>query len=122
MRVLIVDDSRTMRKILCAYAREQGFDTVEAEDGVEALDLLQDEVPFDAALIDWDMPRMDGLTLLKEVRADPQWDNMKVVMVTAQSDINCVAAALAAGADDYLMKPLDEDMFIEKLRLVGLVA
>lgn len=122
MRILIIDDSSTMRRILASYAHEHGLETSQAADGVEALDVLEHDDSYDAAMIDWDMPRMDGLTLLKEIRSRPEWDGIKTVMVTAQSDINCVAAALAAGADDYLMKPLDETMFIDKLRLVGLVA
>lgn len=122
MRVLVIDDSRTMRSILCSYLHPQSVETEQAVDGIDALQQLEIDDGFDAALIDWDMPRMDGITLLKEIRSRPEWDDMKTVMVTAQSDINCVAAALEAGADDYLMKPLDEDMLLQKLRLVGLVA
>ena len=122
MRLLIVDDSRTMRSILRAYAREQDIETAEAGDGIEALEVLNGPDSFDAALLDWDMPRMDGFALLREIRSNPSFDDMKVMMVTAQSNINCMAAALAEGADDYLMKPLDELMFADKLRLIGLLS
>lgn len=121
MRVLVVDDSKTMRTMLCTYAGKLGCTTVEAGDGCEALERLDDSGPFDAALIDWDMPRMNGFNLLKIVRTVPAHDSMKIMMVTAQSSIDRVAEALAAGADDYLMKPLDEEMFADKLRLLGLV-
>lgn len=121
MRILVIDDSKTMRSILLSYLNTLGFECEEAVDGLDALEVIERDVAFDAVLIDWDMPRMDGLTLLKEIRSRPEWDGIKAVMVTAQSDINCVASALASGADDYLMKPLDEAMFVDKLRLVGLV-
>lgn len=121
MRILVVDDSRTMRSMLCSYARNQGIESEEACDGLDALDKLREAGPFDAALIDWDMPRMDGLSLVKEVRADPELDEMKVMMVTAQSSFSGVTEAIMAGADDYLMKPLNEEMFIEKLRLIGVL-
>lgn len=121
MKLLVIDDSRTMRTMLCSYAKKLGCTTVEAADGCEALERLDDSGPFDAALIDWDMPRMNGFDLLKVVRTVPEHDHMKIMMVTAQSSIDRVAEALGAGADDYLMKPLDEEMFVDKLRLLGLV-
>lgn len=120
MRLLIVDDSKTMRSILSNYARHLGCETAEAEDGCAALQRLEDDVHFDAALIDWDMPRMNGLDLLKAIRANADYDGMKTMMVTSQSSFDRVTEALAHGADDYLMKPLDEEMLAEKLRLLGL--
>ncbi|MFP4542256.1 MAG: response regulator [Opitutales bacterium] len=121
MRLLIIDDSRTMRSILRAYAEEQGMETSEAGDGLEALERLRADGPFDAALIDWDMPRMDGITLLRELRQDPAYRGLKTLMVTAQSSFENVTEAMLAGADDYLMKPLDEAMFLDKLRLIGVL-
>ncbi|MFW6354306.1 MAG: response regulator [Verrucomicrobiota bacterium] len=121
MRLLIIDDSRTMRSILRAYAEEQGMETSEAGDGLEALERLRADGPFDAALIDWDMPRMDGITLLRELRQDPAYRELKTLMVTAQSSFENVTEAMLAGADDYLMKPLDEAMFLDKLRLIGVL-
>jgi two-component system chemotaxis response regulator CheY len=122
MRLLIVDDSKTMRSMLCSYARDLQLETVEAADGIEALEVLrQQTAPIDAAMLDWDMPRMDGFELLKNIRGDSANDGMKIMMVTAQSSYDRVAEALSAGADDYLMKPLDNEMFADKLRLLGLV-
>ncbi len=121
MRLLIVDDSATMRSILTTYASRLGCECAQAEDGCAALERLEFDSAFDAALIDWDMPRMNGLDLLKAIRADPQFDGMKTMMVTAQSSASRVAEALTLGADDYLMKPLDEEMFTDKLRLLGLI-
>ena len=122
MRLLIIDDSSTMRAILCTYSRNLGFETVEAEDGCQALDRLKDSGPFDALLVDWDMPRMNGFQLLKAVRADATYAGVKILMVTAQNTYEKVAEAIACGADDFLMKPLDEQMFVEKLCLLGLVS
>lgn len=122
MRLLLVDDSKTMRSILASYAGNLGIESVGAEDGIAALDTLQRDSDFDAVLIDWDMPRMDGITLLKELRADPAFDHIKTMMVTAQSSYDRLSEALTLGADDYLMKPIDEAMFTDKLRLLGLVA
>ncbi len=122
MRILIVDDSRTMRAILASYAAKQSIETLEAQDGIAALELLQRDSSFDAILIDWDMPRMDGITLLKTLKGDPGFNHLKTMMVTAQSSYDRVSEALNLGADDYLMKPLDEEMVVDKLRLLGLVA
>lgn len=122
MRCLIIDDSKTMRSILASFAHNHGFTTAEAEDGIAACHLLEHDSNFDAILIDWDMPRMSGIELLKIIRADPAHDRIKTMMVTAQSNYDCVTEAIMAGADDYLMKPLNEDMFVDKLRLLGLLA
>lgn len=121
MRLLIVDDSKTMRSILSSYARNHGCETVEAEDGVDALEKLAADKNFDAILIDWDMPRMNGLELLKIVRGDPAHNGVKTMMITAQSSFDRVSEALDQGADDYLMKPLDESMFVDKLRFIGIL-
>ena len=122
MRFLIVDDSKTMRSILSSFARQHGFETVDAEDGIAACEVLENDTNFDAILIDWDMPRMTGIELLKIIRANPTLDSIKAMMVTAQSNYDCVTEAIMAGADDYLMKPLNEDMFVDKIRLLGLLA
>lgn len=121
MRILIVDDSRAMRSILSAYAGAHGIRCEGAADGVAALEVLSGDVGFDAMLIDWDMPRMDGITLLREVRGNPDYDHIKTMMVTAQSSYDRLSEALTLGADDYLMKPIDQAMFTDKLRLLGLV-
>ena len=121
MRLLIIDDSKTMRSILASFAQKHGCETAQAEDGVDACSVLETDRNFDAILIDWDMPKMSGIELLKIIRSDPSMNDIKTMMVTAQSNYDCVSEAIMAGADDYLMKPLNEDMFVDKLRLLGLL-
>lgn len=121
MKVLIVDDSRTMRRLLSSFISPVTEDIAEAGDGRDALGVLEREAPFDLALVDWDMPVMNGLDLVKTVRANPAYDSMKIMMVTAQNSYETVLQAIEAGAADYLMKPLTEDMLIDKLRVLGMV-
>jgi two-component system chemotaxis response regulator CheY len=122
MRLLIVDDSKTMRTMLSSYAQALNCEVAVAEDGVAALEKLEESTDYDAILIDWDMPRMNGLELLKAIKANPALDGAKTMMVTAQSSMDRVSEALTLGADDYLMKPFDEPMVADKLRLLGIVA
>lgn len=122
MRVLIIDDSMAMRRMLTAYAEGLGAETVSANDGREALAALEREAPFEVALVDWDMPNMNGVEFVKAVREDARWAGMKLVMVTAHINQEDIVEALQTGADDYLMKPVSADMIEDKLRLLGLVA
>jgi two-component system chemotaxis response regulator CheY len=121
MKILIVDDSKPMRTLLSYLARELGFETTEAEDGCVALSVLQQETNVGLALVDWEMPRMDGLEFVKSVRANASFDGIKLMMVTNQNSMERVATALTAGASDFLMKPVSRDSFEEKLRLLGLI-
>jgi two-component system chemotaxis response regulator CheY len=122
MKLLIVDDSRTMRSILASYARPLGFTITEAMDGKDALEQIARHQPFDAVLIDWDMPVMNGLELLRILRANPSYAGWKLMMVTAQSSMSALTTAIEMGANDYLMKPLTEEMFQDKKRCLELVA
>ena len=120
MRVLVVDDSATMRMYLSSLLTEMDHRPCQAADGRQALDLLEQAPSFHLALVDWDMPVMDGAEFVKAVRADPRFNSMKMIMVTARDTFEAVAQALANGADDFLMKPVDKDMLLEKFRVVGL--
>lgn len=122
MKALIIDDSRAMRRLLSAcVVKHAHAEAVEAEDGIFGLEALERHADFDVALVDWDMPRMDGLEFVRAVRADHRWDALKLMMVTARNDGDELLHALEAGANDFLMKPLSEDMVVEKLRILGLV-
>jgi len=122
MRAMVIDDSRAMRMILKRIITKINFEVVEAGDGKEALDLLaaMTEVP-ELALIDWNMPNMNGLEFVTNVRADPRLREMTLVMVTTESEQSQIVRALAAGAHEYVIKPFTEGAMIEKLALLGLV-
>ena len=121
MRVLIVDDSVTMRHLLQSVVATLPAETVEAADGCQALKILADQWPFDVALVDWDMPVMNGIEFVKAVRADSRFSGLKIMMVTADNSMEGVGKAINCGADDYLMKPLTGQMVIDKLRVLGLL-
>jgi two-component system chemotaxis response regulator CheY len=119
MRALIVDDSRFTRRVLRGMLEQAGFECSEADDAAAGLALLLFEPAFDVALIDWNMPGMNGLDLVKNIRAQ-DFEHVKVMMVTSQCDSEAILQALEAGADEYLMKPFDSESLREKLALLGL--
>jgi two-component system chemotaxis response regulator CheY len=122
MIALVVDDSRATRTMLRMMLTKLGFDVVEAGHGVEALqqlDSIEDEVSF--ALVDWNMPEMDGLELVKSLRSERRYAELPVMMVTAESDATQMARALMAGADEYALKPIDLEALETKLRLLGVL-
>jgi two-component system, chemotaxis family, chemotaxis protein CheY len=119
---MVIDDSRAMRLILRRIASSLGFDVQEAGNGREAMDLLNaaEQVP-DLALIDWNMPEMNGLEFVIAVRADARLRAMTLMMVTTESEQSQIVRALAAGAHEYVIKPFTPDAIMEKLALLGLV-
>ncbi|MGP8173935.1 MAG: response regulator [Terracidiphilus sp.] len=120
MRALIVDDSRFARSYLRGMLEEMGIECEEAADGQAGMNRLNSGVRFDVALVDWYMPVMDGLEMLRQLRAQG-FDGMKVLMVTTEAENDFITRALDAGADEYLMKPFDEEALSEKLAMLGLV-
>ena len=119
MAVLIVDDSRAMRSLLRHILKDAGFVVIEASDGQEALECLQRCREIDLVLVDWDMPGMDGYAFIHAVRAAPAYHEVRLMMVTAEAEIEQVSRALTAGADEYIMKPFTRDAVLEKLKLLG---
>jgi len=119
MRALIVDDSRFIRGFLRGLLEERGIECQEAVDGEAGLNRLRDDQPFDLALLDWNMPVMNGLDMLTRLRAEGFID-LKVMMVTTEAENEFIMAALDAGADEYLMKPFDDEALSEKLAMLGL--
>ncbi|MEO1174821.1 MAG: response regulator [Myxococcota bacterium] len=120
MRALVVDDSRAMRTILSRILRELGFDPIAAVDGVDALEKLGPN-PVDLALVDWNMPNMNGLDLVKNLRSNPMHLKTPIVMVTTESDVSRMTTALEAGADEYVLKPFTKEVLEEKLRILQVV-
>ena len=119
MRALIVDDSRFVRGLLRNLLEQKGIECAEAADGQAGIDRLRSELPFDLALVDWNMPVMNGLEMLKRLRAEG-FNEMKVLMVTTEAENDRILGALEAGADEYLMKPFDDEALNEKLAMLGM--
>lgn len=116
MRVLLVDDSITMRRIQKNQINTLGVsDVVEAGDGEEAWARLKESMPVDLILLDWNMPVMDGLTFLKKVRSDDSYKNVKIIMCTSESEKSRVVEALKSGANNYIVKPFSPEALKEKL-------
>jgi two-component system chemotaxis response regulator CheY len=120
MNALVVDDSKAMRMILGNTLREAGMTVAEAGDGKQAIAKLNEGAPVDLMLVDWNMPVMNGYELLCAVRANPMLADVRIMMVTTEISMSQVEQALAAGANEYLMKPATKEMLLEKLALMGL--
>lgn len=118
MKILVVDDSRIMRNIVkntlkSMYDVEDGF--VEAEDGEEAFKILESKV-IDLVLLDWNMPRLNGLDLVKKLRKMDQYKTLPIIMVTSEAAKYNVIEAVKAGVNDYLVKPVTEKNLYNKVR------
>jgi two-component system chemotaxis response regulator CheY len=118
VKFLIVDDFSTMRRIIRNLLKELGYTNVdEAEDGVMALAKLRSDA-FDFVVSDWNMPNMDGLTMLQQIRADPALAKLPVLMVTAEAKKENIIAAAQAGASGYVVKPFTAATLDEKLNKI----
>lgn len=115
MKILIVDDFSTMRRIIKNLLRDLGFsNTAEADDGVTALPMLRSG-NFDFLVTDWNMPGMTGIQLLKEVRADEKLASLPVLMVTAEAKRDQIIEAAQAGVNGYVVKPFTAQALKEKI-------
>ncbi len=115
MKILIVDDFSTMRRIIKNLLRDLGFNnTQEADDGSTALPMLQ-KSEFDFVVTDWNMPGMQGIDLLKAIRADDSLKHLPVLMVTAEAKREQIIAAAQAGVNGYVVKPFTAATLKEKL-------
>jgi|SRR5690625_3137154 len=115
INILVVDDFPTMRRIVRTLLKELGFSNVEeAEDGREALAKLRDG-QFELVVSDWNMPNLDGLEMLKQIRADDALKHLPVLMVTAEAKKENIIAAAKAGASGYVVKPFTAATLEEKL-------
>jgi two-component system chemotaxis response regulator CheY len=120
MRALIVDDSKAMRMILARTLKELGFEVFEAGQGQDALRWLNQGGEVDLMLVDWNMPVMNGYELICAVRANAMHCGIRILMVTTETSMSQVQKALAAGANEYLMKPFTKELLVEKLALLGI--
>jgi two-component system chemotaxis response regulator CheY len=118
LKFLVVDDFSTMRRIVRNLMKELGFTNVEeAEDGAIALEKLRNN-KFDFVVSDWNMPNMDGLTLLQSVRADPNLKGLPFLMITAEAKKENIIAAAQAGASGYIVKPFTAATLQEKMEKI----
>jgi two-component system chemotaxis response regulator CheY len=120
MRVLVVDDSRAIRRIVGGIMKDLGYEVTEACNGREALDMIEQSGPPDIVLVDWNMPEVDGLEFVKTVRANPQYGDLPLIMVTTETEMERMAVALVAGVNEYVMKPFDKAIIQDKLELLGI--
>lgn len=119
MQVLVIDDSRAVRMLIGAILREQGYEVHEAGHGQEGLEQLRANPDIGLALVDWNMPVMDGLEFIQAVRKERHWDNLRLVMVTTETESEQVRKAIAAGANEYVMKPFTPEVLVAKLSLLS---
>ncbi|HTZ69989.1 MAG TPA: response regulator [Acetobacteraceae bacterium] len=116
---LVVDDSRVVRKVARRMLELHDYIVMEAEDGAKALDSVRQTMP-DVVLLDWNMPVMNGLEFLLALRREFGPDHPPVVFCTTENDVSHVERAIEAGAQEYIMKPFDEEILMGKFEQVGL--
>ncbi len=119
-RALVIDDSKPIRSILAQMLGNLNFETAEACNGQEGLELLRELGKPDLATVNWQMPEMDGLQFIRAVRADDRYRELPLLMISSESEPSLVATALAAGASEYIVKPCTQMALADKLAVLGL--
>ncbi|MEM7558936.1 MAG: response regulator [Planctomycetota bacterium] len=120
MHALIIDDSRAMRQIICKIMSSLGFETLQAGDGKEGLEVLEaNKETIEVVLVDWNMPVMNGIEFIEAVRGMPEHEELRMMMVTTETEPARMAKALMAGVDEFAMKPFTKDILVDKLKLIG---
>jgi len=120
MNALVVDDSRCMRRLLRSLLESTGCTVAEADSAEAALEHLAFHEPPAMLLLDWNMPGMSGMDLVRILRADPKNERTRIVMITTETSVARMTEALVQGVDEYLMKPFVREALLEKLRILGL--
>ncbi|MEY4066741.1 MAG: hypothetical protein RIR26_2949 [Pseudomonadota bacterium] len=117
--ILVVDDFPTMRKIVRQVLRQLGFLNIhEAEDGESALAVLRENAHIQFVISDWNMPKMNGIELLRTVRADSTLSKVPFLMVTAEADKSCIVEAVKSGVNGYIVKPFNASTLKEKMEKI----
>jgi two-component system, chemotaxis family, chemotaxis protein CheY len=114
-KILTVDDSISIRKMIEFALKSKGYTVVAAGDGQEGLEVLERGERFDLVVLDINMPRMDGLTLLKNIRAKPEWGRLPVLMLTTEGQDGDRDTAIGLGASDYMVKPFKPTELLERV-------
>lgn len=115
MKALVVDDSRMMRTVEQRALESLGWQVHQAGNGLEALAELSKMDACDLVLADWQMPEMDGLQLVRQIRADPRWASVMIIMVSSNAVMSSIETALEAGANDFVMKPFSVESLKERV-------
>jgi two-component system chemotaxis response regulator CheY len=115
MKAIVVDDSKMMRTVEQRALESMGWEVAQAGNGVEALTVLEAMGGCDLALVDWQMPEMDGLSLVKRMRADEKFGKVTIIMVSSNAVMESIQEALEAGANDFVMKPFTVDALKERI-------
>jgi two-component system chemotaxis response regulator CheY len=117
MKILVVDDDKTTRKLLNLFLRAKGYEVVTAENGLDAMEKLGTE-SINLVVTDMNMPYMDGIELTKNLRNDENWKNIPIVMVTTEADDAERKKAVDAGVDDYLVKPANAEQITDSIKRI----
>jgi DNA-binding response OmpR family regulator len=117
MKILVVDDDKTTRKLLNLFLKAKGYEVVTAENGLDALEKLGTE-SINLVVTDMNMPYMDGIELTKNLRSDDNWKNIPIVMVTTEADEDERKKAVEAGVDDYLVKPANAEQITDSIKRI----
>lgn len=117
---LVVDDSKIVRKVVRKIVENLGFTVIEAEDGRVAVEQMRTN-PVDVIILDWNMPVMDGMECMKEIRADASITQPKIIFCTTENEFTKIQQAIMAGADEYVMKPFDEAIIAGKMIQLGII-
>jgi two-component system chemotaxis response regulator CheY len=117
MKILVVDDDKTTRKLLSLFLKAKGYDVATAENGLDAMEKLGTE-SINLVITDMNMPYMDGIELTKNLRNDENWKNLPIVMVTTEADDDERKKAMDAGVDDYLVKPANAEQITDSIKRI----
>ena len=121
-KAMVIDDSRAIRMILASQLTELGYDVCQAANGKEGLAVAEHErEDLSVILVDWNMPEMNGLDFVKSIRSDARFSAVPLMMVTTETEMDQVIAALDAGANEYVMKPFTKEIIADKLRMLGVI-
>ena len=115
MKALVIDDSRAMRTIIGQILRSIGYEVVDASNGREGLQRVSEVGPLSLILVDWYMPEMNGIDFVRALRSDRKNDDVRVMMVTTETEMKRIAEALEEGVNEYVLKPFTRDVILQKL-------
>jgi len=120
-KAIVIDDSSTVRSIISKMLTAMGIQSVQAADGKQALTVLSQNEDVSIAFVDWNMPVMNGIDFVQEVRKQAVYNKIKILMVTTETEMSQVVIAIESGVDEYIMKPFTKEIFLEKLSMLGIL-